>query len=211
MSNKVVSTGVKALDAILPVLRHLGPNGSIFLFNWGWRGPEFSHSEYPVQWQREYEAKNYTWADPVLRSAMLHVGDRRWSEVEVSRGPDELGVLAAAQRHGLNYGAICSRGAIRKSVLSVARADRELDDGEMRLLSTTFDRLVADTTIGGGLTKAELETLRLFRDGLSYKEMADILSLGTSTVKLRLEKCRLKLGGRSNVHALSLAIQRNLL
>ena len=193
---------------MLPVLRHLGPEGSIFLFNWGWRGPEFSHSEFPREWQREYEAKNYTWADPVLRSAMLYAGDRRWSEVQ---GPDELGVLAAAQRHGLNYGAIFSRGAVRKSVLSLARADRELDDSEMRLLSTTFDRLVEDTTIGSGLTKAELETLRLFRDGLSYKEMADMLALGTSTVKLRLEKCRLKLGGRSNVHALVLALQRNLL
>lgn len=208
MPKKDAGTGIGPLDTMLPVLRHLGPGGFVFLHNWGWRGPEFAYSEFSKAWQQEYEAKNYAWADPVLSSAMLHPGDRRWSEV---LDPDRLGVSAAARRHGLSYGAILSRGTIRKSVLSLARADRELDDGEMVLLSTTFDHLVKEVKVDGGLSKPEIETLRHLRDGMSYKEMADILGISISTVKLRLERCRLKLGGRSIVQGLALATQRNLL
>lgn len=201
-------TGMAPLDAALPTLRLLGTHGFIFVHNLGMRGPEFFHSEYPKAWQHEYETRNYTWADPVLLWSMLWTGDRRWSEI---RSPDPMGVMAAARRFDLNFGAIlCRWTGPRKSVMSLARADREFTDEEMVLLGATIDHLVHEARLDGSLTRVEVETLRCLREGLSHKEIADTLGISVSTVKLRIEKSRQKLGARSNTQALAIAISRNL-
>jgi LuxR family transcriptional regulator len=201
-------TGIAPLDNIIPMLRLLAPQGFAFVFNMGLRGPEFVHSEFPVEWQREYEAKNYIWADPVLLWSMQHRGDTRWSEINTL---DLRGVMPAAKKFQLKHGAIFCRGPIKKSVLSLARADREFTDEEMALLSSTVTKLVEDATLDTTLNEPEIETLRRFRDGLAYKEIGLALKISPSTVKLRLANARKKLGAVSNVHALAIAIQRNLL
>lgn len=202
------STGIAPLDNILPMLRVLAPQGFVFVHNLGLRGPEFFHSEFPVEWQREYENKNYTWADPVLLWSMQHRGDTRWSGINTL---DLRGVLPAAKRFQLNYGAIFCRGLVKKSVLSLARADREFTDEEMALLSSMVSKLVEDASLDTTLTASEIETLRRFRDGMAYKEIGLVLKLSPSTVKMRLTNARKKLRAVSNVHALAVAIQRNLL
>jgi LuxR family transcriptional regulator len=201
-------TGLAVLDSILPTLRVLGPQGFILVSNMGLRGPEFFHSEYPKEWQREYEARNYTWGDPILIWSMMWTGDRRWSEI---RSPDPRGVMEAAKHFGITFGAIFSRGGVKKTVLSLARADREFTNEEMTLISGLMDRLVAEAALDRSLTIQELDTLRHLRDGLSHKEIAVALGIGHSTVKLRLSNARAKLGAVSNVHALAVALQRNLL
>jgi LuxR family transcriptional regulator len=190
------------------MLRILAPQGFVFVHNLGLRGPEFVHSEYPVEWQREYESRNYMWADPILLWSMLNRGDRRWSEIN---SIDLRGVMSAARRYRLNHGAIFCRGAVKKSVLSLARADREFTDEEMALLSSMVGKLVEDASLDMAINEAEAETLRRFRDGLSYKEIGLALKLSPSTVKLRLANARKKLGAVSNVHALAVALNRNLL
>lgn len=201
-------TGLGILDSHLPMLRMLAPQGFIFVSNLHLRGPEFFHSEYPREWQREYEGKNYPWTDPVLIWSMMWTGNKRWSEI---KSPDPRGVREAASRFDLNYGAIFSRGGLKKTVLSLARADREFTDEEMTLIAGLLDRLVAEVASDQGLTIQELDTLRHLRDGLSHKEIASALGIAVSTVKLRLSTARGKLGANSNVHALALALQRNLL
>ena len=202
------TTGIAPLDNIVPMLRLLGPQGFVFVHNLGLRGPEFVHSEFPVAWQREYESKNYMWSDPVLLWSMMSRGDKRWSEINAI---DFRGVMAAAKRFGINFGAIFSRGAVKKTVLSLARADREFTDEEMALLSGLVGKLVEDASLDTALNDAEVETLRRFGDGLSYKEIGLALKLSPSTVKLRLANARKKLGAVSNIHALAIAIQRNML
>ena len=201
-------TGLAVLDSILPTLRLLGPQGFILVSNMGMRGPEFFHSEYPREWQRLYETRNYTWGDPILIWSMMFTGDKRWSEIKT---PDPRGVLEAAKAFGINFGAILSRGGIKKTVLSLAREDREFTDEEMALIAGMMDRLVTEAAIDRSLTIQEVDTLRRLRDGLSHKEIASVLNIGVSTVKLRLSTARQKLGAASNVHALALALQRNLL
>jgi LuxR family transcriptional regulator len=207
-SEPLPQTGLAVLDSILPTLRMLGPQGFILVSNMGLRGPEFFHSEYPKEWQREYEAKNYTWGDPILIWSMMFTGDRRWSEINA---PDPRGVLEAAKRFGITFGAIFSRGGVKKTVLSLSRADREFTDEEMTLISGLMDRLVMEAAVDRSLTIQEVNTLRHLRDGLSHKEIAVVLGIGHSTVKLRLSNARQKLGAVSNVHALAVALQRNLL
>lgn len=206
---KPATTGIPSVDAVLPTLRVLGPKGFILAFNMSLRGPQYFHSEYPKAWQHEYESKNYTWADPVLFWAVMFAGDRRWSEIT---NLDPLGVMTAARRFGLTYGAVFSRWVgTKKSVMTLAREDREFTVEEVALLGSIFDRLVTEVKLSSSLSQAEIDTLRCIRDGMTHKEVAEALNISPSTVKVRIEKARTKLGAASSAQALAMAIQQNLL
>ena len=206
------SPPTSGIDAVLPTLRLLGPAGFILVFNLNLRGYESFHSEYPKAWQQEYEERNYGWGDPVLLWAMATTGDARWSAI---RWPDLKGVMEASRRFGINFGAVFSRrgaaGETRKTVLSLARSDREFTDEEMMLLSRLMDGLVEEVGLDRNLSAKEIDALRHLRDGLTYKETAEALGIAVSTVKFRLSMARRKLGASSNSNALYVALQRNLI
>jgi LuxR family transcriptional regulator len=208
---KIEISGIPALDGALPSLRLLGPSGFILAFNISFRGPEYFHSEYPEPWQEEYERGSYAYFDPIVLWSLTNIGDRRWSEVTL---PDLRGVMQAARAHALNFGAVFARARRgKKSILTLARSDRECSDEEMAFLSATFESLVSEIELddGGGLTPAEVETLRCVRDGLSYAEAAELLKISVPAVKARVEKARGKLGARNATQAVALAIQRKLI
>jgi LuxR family transcriptional regulator, quorum-sensing system regulator SdiA len=120
--------------------------------------------------------------------------------------------MTAARCFGLNHGAIFSRRVgTKKSVLTLAREDREFTDEEIALLSSIFDRLVAEVKLSTSLTQPEIDVLRGLRDGLGHKETADSLNIAVSTVKVPLDRARAKLGAKSSAQTLALAIQQNLL
>ena len=182
--------------------------GFVFVNSIGMKGPEFVHSEFPKPWQIAYEKRVFMWRDPVLLWAVMGKGgDKRWSDID---GLDVMGVMEAAKEFGLKFGAIFARGSIKKSVLSLAREDREFTEEEMLLLSRMMDQLMVDVSLDRNLSEQELETLRLLRDGLSHKEIGTNLDISVSAVKFRLASARRKLGAQSNVHALALALQRSL-
>lgn len=210
-SHKSDSSGIPPLDAALPGIRLLGTAGFICAFNVTFRGPEFYHSEYPKAWEVEYERRNYASFDPVVLWSLMNVGDRRWSEITLA---DQRGVMAAARAHGMVYGAVFARAERgKKSVLTVARSDREFTDEEMGFLSITFGHVMSQLaqTETPGLTLAEIDTLRCVRDGLSYAEAAELLHIATPTVKARVDKARGKLGARNATQAVALALQRGLI
>jgi LuxR family transcriptional regulator len=207
--NKSIVSGIPQVDAVLPLYRLLAPAGFLLAFNLSIRGAEVLHSEYPDEWQREYERANYIWADPVLLWCAVNTGQRRWSEVKF---PDMMGVMPAASRHGLHYGAIfCRKHNGRKSVLSVAHDSREFTDDEIAILARSFDGLVTEVKIQSSLTEGELETLRCVQQGLEYTEIAEQLGIAVPTVKARLEKARTKLGAKNTPQAIAIAIRRNLI
>ena len=79
------------------------------------------------------------------------------------------------------------------------------------LLGSIFDRLVTEVKLSSNLSQAEIDTLRCIRDGMTHKEIAEALQISPSTVKVRIEKARAKLGAASSAQALAMAIQQNLL
>ena len=95
--------------------------------------------------------------------------------------------------------------------MTLARSDREFTNEEMALLSELMDRLVKELPLDRALTIQESNVLRALRDGRSHKEIAADLDIGISTVRLRLNTARQKLGAGSNTAALTTAMQRNLL
>lgn len=204
-------SGVAVLDTTLPTLRLLGTSGFIFAYNFRSLQPEYFHSEYPKAWQVQYESKSYAYFDPVLQWSLLNSGDMRWSAIKL---PDLRGVMKAARDFDMKYGACFARRRKgRKSILTLARGDREFTDEEMAYLSATFDYLMDQIEAEDDvqLTPVEAETLRCLRDGMGYNEAAELLKVSVPTIKARVEKARGKLGARNATQAVARAIQRKLI
>jgi LuxR family transcriptional regulator, quorum-sensing system regulator SdiA len=204
----MLSTMIPNYDAEIVRLRELSPAGFTLAFNLTVRGPEHFHTEQPKAWRKYYEDRNLHFMDPILVWAIANTGNRRWSEVPL---PDIKGVLVAARRYGLNYGAVISRKIDGKhSVLSLARKDRELTDTEMEVAAAKFDSFL-DVVVGAPLlTDGELEVLRALKDGLGQAEIAARLAISESAVKLRCQKACAKLNARTRTQAVAIAVAKNL-
>lgn len=188
-------------------LRFLGQSGFIMAFNMTFRGPEYLHSEYPEEWQKIYEERNYFFVDPVLIWCVTKTGNKRWSDIKL---PDLRGVMKEARKFDLNYGAAFSRKLMNKrSFLTISRPDREFTDEELEHLGDKFDRLVTHVVGQCGLTDKELDALRGLRDGLSYKQIAVELNISVPTVKSRAERAKGKLGAKTTTQAVAMASTRN--
>lgn len=184
-----------------------GPSGFVLAFNVTFRGPEHLHSTYPKDWQTIYQNRNYFFLDPINFWTFTNSGQKRWSEIKI---PDMRGILPEASKFGLSYGAIFSRKRQdKKSLLSVARADRELTDTEIEVIGAKFDSWV-DMVVGGpSLTDGELEVLRYLKDGLGQAEIADCLGLSESAVKQRCIRACAKLDAKTRTQAVAIAVARN--
>lgn len=197
------------LEKGLEDLRLIGPSGFILAFNMTFRGPETMHSEYPDRWRAEYEDQNYFAFDPVLIWTLVHSGARRWSDIKL---PDVRGVLKRGAAHGLKYGAVFSVKKQRKrSFLTISRPDRELTDGEMERVNAKFETWSELVTNRAALTDKELEVLRLLRDGLGQREIADALGIAESTVKQRAVSATTKLDANNRTQAVAIAMSRGYL
>lgn len=188
----------------------LGIAGFSVLLNHTRRGPEYLDSTYPADWQEEYDSGHFYYKDPVLLWAMaVSGGDKRWSEVPI---PDLGGVMKKARRHGLIFGAAFTRTLNKtKSLISVARDDRELTDAEMADLSTSVTALVQDTTFDKNPTPKELEVLQCLANDLSLEGAAQHLCLSNSAVKARLASVRKRTGLETNTGVLGLAFRQKLI
>ena len=72
-------------------------------------------------------------------------------------------------------------------------------------MSTTPSTLERLTVLAAKyqLTAKQLQTLALMADGLSYKEIMDVLGVGETTVWFHLNAVRQKTGTKSTAHALA--------
>lgn len=93
-------------------------------------GVEYFDTTYPDEWQVLFKQKHFVWVDPIVLNAMWYGNsNKRWSEI---KAPDVRGVWKTAKFYGLVFGATFARTrAINKSVLSLARNDREFTEQEM--------------------------------------------------------------------------------
>lgn len=195
-------------DSELTLLSYISTVGFMVGLNVTLRGPEYFHSTYPEGWQAEYEKNNYMFIDPMLFWGMTKTGACRWSAVALTRATP---VFKRAKTHGLEYGATISTTAGgRRSLLSVARSDRELEDDELARCSEIIGKL-AVATFNSNLTIEEIDTLKLVAEGYAQKEIAAKLNLAEPTIKARLSKVKDKLGARNTTHAVTMAIAAKLI
>ncbi|WP_326973079.1 helix-turn-helix transcriptional regulator [Candidatus Rhodobacter oscarellae] len=168
----------------------------------GFAYPSEEHNALPKEWVATYTRRGLMIKDPVIQWVYANDGAARWSEIEDT---DSHGVLALARNHGLNYGAAISlcedQRSGQRSYGSFARSDREFTDCELADLSSRLMHLHIERRPPENLTKAELEALKMVKDGLLMKEVANLLGVTEGAVKQRLKSAKSKLGAKTGTHA----------
>jgi len=177
----------------------------------GFAFPMAEHNAFPEAWVDEYTRDGLLLDDPAMRWAYQHIGVARWSALNIG---DPRGVLNRAASHGLHYGAAISIPGDADGPRSLglfSRTDREFSDPELtfmhRVLQHSHDVTVPKST----LTDAELEALRMVRDGMLMKEIANRLGVSEGAIKQRLRNARVKLRARTGSHAVSIAVGTRLI
>jgi DNA-binding CsgD family transcriptional regulator len=136
-------------------------------------------------------------------------GADRIARIPGDREP--FGVKKEACLYGLNFGVIVSvKSNNRRSFLSVAREDREVEDDEIE----TLVKLMNDWTLvvsGGELSQGEIEVLQAFSEGCEIGEVAETLKLSQAGVKKRLKHATLKLGAKNRTHAIAVALKKGFI
>jgi len=174
----------------------------------GFAFPVDERNEFPVEWVEYYTRNGLMLRDPVVRWVYENSGWARWSSLSES---DNHGVLAKARRYGLNFGVVicCAtkNPKEQRSYGTFARSDREFSREEISLLEFHLYHMHEISAPPTNLTNAELEALRLVKDGMRLKEIAYQIGVSEGAIKQRLAGAKRKLGARTNTHAASKAVE----
>lgn len=198
--------GGKAPDPLKLDLAALAPGGHYLAVRIGFAFPIEEVNSLPRSWVEEYTRNGYAPFDPLIRWVYAEVGACRWSAVTQ---PDHRGIMARAQAHGLRFGAVvCVLDAapgVQRSFGTFAHPDREFTDEEMGLLGAHVRARHEAMRPPQNITEAEIEALRLIKEGQRLKQIAYLLGVTEGAVKQRLKNARLKLAAKTGAEAISRA------
>ena len=184
----------------------LAPAGYYIALGIGFAFPAQEINALPADWVSAYTRRGYMLYDPVLKWLYENTGSIRWSEIAVA---DPRGVLAEARSFGLAYGAaICCLDPDkdgRRTFGMFSRSDREFDAAEIARLKQGLTALRQRRMPPRNLTMAELEALRMVKNGLLLKQIAAELGVSDGAVKQRLKNARLKLSAKTGTQAAAMA------
>jgi LuxR family transcriptional regulator len=193
-------------------LSAIAPAGHYIALRIGFAFPMSERNALPDPWVEHYTHHGLMVHDPVIRWVYQNVGVIRWSEIQE---PDEQGVLNRARRFGLRFGAAvtCADDGpdCFRSFATFARSDREFTDAELEVLHHRVEVLHRASATTPNVTSAEIEALRLVRDGFLTKEIAGRLGVSEGAVKQRLRNLRGKLGAKNSSQAVSIAQRKRLI
>lgn len=188
-------------------LAQLAPAGHYIALHIGFAFPMVEKNDLPAAWVEYYTRNGLMVHDPVIRWVYANTGAIRLSAVP---GPDPRRVMDDCSRFGLRFGVAisCTDGGAEgfRSFGAFMRGDREYRDDEIETLEGRLWKLHASRQLPPRMTGAELEALRLVRDGFLAKEIAGRLGVTEGAVKQRLRNARSKLGAKTGSQAVSKAI-----
>ncbi|MGB7262674.1 MAG: autoinducer binding domain-containing protein [Albidovulum sp.] len=172
-------------------------------------GPALVRETYPKEWVEIYRDNLLAFTDPVVIWSLTNIGYKRWSDLEYL---DVRGVMKRARLYGLNYGVAISVGKLSaRSMLGMARSDREFSDTEINVALEIFGRIHEIVVAEKTLTPSMAEALRLVSEGEQHASAAAKLGISESAFKARLKSARERLNVRSTAEAITQAKQHNLL
>jgi len=156
----------------------------------------------PSDWVEYYTRQRFMLSDPVIRWIYANTGAVRWSEIVID---DPRQVLLQARSYGLVHGVAISvfdnNPEGQRSFGSFVHAHREFEDAEIRLLQGYVVRLHHEKAPPTNLTAAELEALRMVKEGKRLKQIAHELGVSEGAVKQRLKNAKTKLGAATGAQA----------
>ncbi|QQA44922.1 LuxR family transcriptional regulator [Pelagovum pacificum] len=166
----------------------------------------------PPDWVDHYTRQRYMLQDPVMRWIYANTGAIRWSAIDLD---DPYRILAQARTFGLAYGLAVSvfdgNSEGQRSFGTFVRSDREFDDGEISMLSSYVSRRHDQKAPPTNLTAAELEALRMVKEGMRAKQIAFRLGVTEGAVKQRLTNAKKKLGASTGTQAATMATEFGLI
>ena len=193
-------------------VKELACTGYYIALRVGFAFPLEEVNELPKAWVDHYTHLRFMLHDPVTRWIYSSTGATRWSEIDL---PDPLRVLDQAQTFGLRYGVAVScfdgNAAGQRSFGHFARADREFEDAEIEALYAYILKLHLEKAPPTNLTDAELEALRMVKDGMRLKQIAHELGVSEGAVKQRLKNAKSKLGAQTSAQAAAMVGDYGLL
>ena len=173
---------------------------------------DVSASVDPTEYRLQLDGLAAGLRDPAVRWAYDNSGATRWSEID---GTNDSDVSAMAKEYGLKFGAVvcCSSSQPKeqRSYGTFARADREFSEQEISQLFVHIKQLHELAAPPTNLTVAELEALKLVKDGMRLKVVAHHIGVTEGAIKQRLASAKRKLRAKTNTHAASIAVEFRLI
>ena len=196
----------------LDTVSSLSPAGYYIALRVGFAFPVEEINALPEGWVEYYTHNRFMLFDPVIRWAYANTGTARWSELDED---DPRNIFGQARPHGLRYGAVVSvfdgNSDGQRSYGSFARPDREFEEIEIKALAAFMRRRHVEMAPPQNLTPAELEALRMVKDGRRIKEISFELGVTEGAVKQRLKNAKVKLDAKTSTQAAALAAQHGLI
>ncbi|WGH79127.1 autoinducer binding domain-containing protein [Jannaschia ovalis] len=190
-------------------LDDLGPAGYTVGAHIRFATPLFMRSTYPADWQELYRSRSFALRDPLVFWGISRTGAIRWSEIDL---PDPFGIMRQAAEHGLRFGAVAAAGKITsRTIVGVARRDRELTDPEIEALAEIAEGLHEVAGLPPRLTQDELDALRLIDAGAEKPDAALELGITEAALEARLSTVRASLGAETTAEALRMAREYGLI
>jgi len=197
---------------VVPELFAIAPAGFYVALRVGFAYPVEEQNELPAGWVARYTERGLMLQDPIMHWVYENSGTSRWSEIGIE---DPRRVFEQAERFGLVYGAVVccvdEGPAAQRSFGSFARGDREFSDSEISDLYEHIRALHQSMAPPTNLTRAELQALRMVKNGLLMKEIANLLGVSEGAVKQRLKNAKTKLVAKTSTHAATKATSFGLI
>ncbi|MGR3594228.1 MAG: helix-turn-helix transcriptional regulator [Limimaricola soesokkakensis] len=185
------------------LLGRLAPVGHYLALRIGFAFPLEEYNNLPQPWIDLYTSERFLLDDPAIRWAYANEGIARWSALD-----DPFGIFAKAWRLGLRHGAVASVSDEESGLRSYGiflREDREFSDRELGVLHGMLLTLHERAAPPTNLTQAEIEVLRMVKNGYRLKQIAHALGVTEGAIKQRLKNARTKLGASTATQAATLA------
>ena len=188
------------MDLLLAELGALAPCGYTVGLHIRYASPLVYIKTFNPEWQKIYDDNAYALRDPTVFWGLGVRGATRWSAINL---PDPFNIMEQARAYGLVYGAVISCGPITsRSIVGIARDDREFTDAEIERAVEIVNRLHDLAEPPTELTVAQVEALRLLSDGYRHTAAAAKLGISESALKARLKSARTRLGARTTAEAI---------
>lgn len=190
-------------------LGRLSPMGYAAGLHIRFAAPLIYDSTYPPEWIEHYSKNAFGLRDPIIAWGLSCEGATRWSEVEL---PDPFDIMGQAAKFGLLFGAAVAIGPLTsRSIVGIARSDREFNDQEILEIEKIVHDLHVITEPPTELTPAQIQALRCIADGDRHAAAAARLGISVSALKARLISARTRLLARTTSEAIQRAKEYRLL
>jgi len=202
-------TRKRELDQLFDDLENAAPAGYSAGLHIRFAAPLIYVRTYDPRWIKVYDENAYALRDPLVFWGLGVKGTTRWSEIRL---PDPFNIIGRAREYGLLHGAVISHGPISsRSIVGIARADREFTNDEIEHAAEIVEALHEAAEPPTELTEAQVEALRLISEGDRHSAAAAKLGISESALKARLQSARTRLNARTTTEAIRKAREFRLL